>query len=174
MTKKMLIAMGVLAAAGAVAAQQPGPRPEPGRHGRGGPDPARLQQALGLTEAQTEQLKKAWDDQARAGIRRRADMQIARMDLHNLLGAATVDEKAVNAKVAQIGELQLAQLRAQVDGRLALRKILTAEQLKKSQQLRPQAWAGGGQWGRAERTRGRFGAPGAPGVPQPPPPPDEE
>jgi Spy/CpxP family protein refolding chaperone len=170
MRKQILIAMGVLAAAGAVAAQQPGP----GGRGRGGPDPVRLQQALGLTEAQTEQLKKTWDEHARAGIRRRADMQIARMDLQSLLSAATVDEKAVTAKVAQIGELQLAQLRAQVDGRLAMRKILTPEQLKKFQQLKPQAGMGRGPRGRAERTRGRFGAPGAPGVPQPPPPPDEE
>jgi Spy/CpxP family protein refolding chaperone len=173
MTKRILVAMGVLAVAGAVAAQQPGPKPGLGSHGRGGPDPARLQQALGLTDAQTEQLKKAWDEHARAGIRRRADMQIARMDLHNLLSAATVDEKAVTAKVGQIGELQLAQLRSEVDGRLALRKILTPEQLKKFQQMRPQAGMGRGERGRAARARGGFGAAGVPGVP-PPPPPDED
>jgi Spy/CpxP family protein refolding chaperone len=174
MRKKILIAMGFVAVAGAVAAQQAAPRPSRLGHAGGGPDPARLQQALGLTDAQMDQLKKTWDDQARLGIRRRADMQIARMDLNALLTAPTVDEKAVTAKVAQIGELQLAQLRAEVDGRLALKKVLTPEQQKKLQQLRPRGEARMGQRARGARLRGQGRAPAVPGVPAPPAPPDED
>jgi Spy/CpxP family protein refolding chaperone len=136
MNKKALAVVGVVALAGgaALVAAQAGPGPAAGRRGRA-VDPAQVKQELGLTDAQMSQLQKLRSDQHKLQIRRRADLQIARVELHELLSAATVDEKAVAAKTKELTDLQAAALKARVDGQLAVRKVLTAEQHQKLQQL---------------------------------------
>jgi Spy/CpxP family protein refolding chaperone len=132
MTKQLLVMVGALGliGGGVVLAA----RPDPERGGPG-PDVARIQKEVGLNDGQVDQLEKLWTDQRKQRIRQRADMAIARMDLRQLLGASTVDEKAVNAKVKELGDLHAASLRARVDSVLAMRKILTPEQREKMKTL---------------------------------------
>jgi Spy/CpxP family protein refolding chaperone len=131
-SKQVLAMVGALGLIGGGAVLAAWPEPEaPGR----GPDIARIQKDVGLNDAQADQLKKLWTDQRKQEIRQRADMAIARMDLHQLLDVQTVDEKAVNAKVKELSDLHAASLRAHVDSVLAMRKILTAEQREKMKAL---------------------------------------
>lgn len=161
---KRLILIAVAAAGlGTVALAQPPGRPG-GPGGPGGPGP-RLKEELGLSEAQETQIRKLHLDQRKAQIRRRADLEVARLELHDLLAADTVDEKAVQAKVQQIADLEAANLRARVDTQLAMRKVLTPEQQKKFKELhqrRPR-----GPRGEGPRMHGPMrGGPGGPGGPE--------
>ncbi len=131
MSRQLLLAVGVLAAGGAALAALPDPDPAPA-----GPNVVRIQKELGLSDTQASQLKKLWSDQRKANIRRRADMAIARMEVEELLEAPTVDEKALNLKVKELSDMQGGALRSRVDAHLALRKLVTPEQLEKLRALR--------------------------------------
>lgn len=141
MRKKIIALMGVLVGTSVMAvAFAQGPQgPPPGRgQGMGpgmGPGPGRIKAELGLTDEQETQLRKLHLDQRKAQIRRRADLQVARMDLQELLAAKTVDDKAVAAKMKEINDLAAAGLKAHVDGQLGMRKVLTPEQVEKMKQL---------------------------------------
>ncbi len=126
-----------------------------------GPDPARLQEQLGIDEGQAEQLRKIQKQQQKAHIRLRADMEIARMELDELLFADAVDETAVGVKVGEIAQLQTEVLTSRTDGRLAVRKILSAEQARKLEQLRQRRRGKRSPRGRGERGR-RPGGRGGP------------
>jgi Spy/CpxP family protein refolding chaperone len=156
MSKQLLLALGVLAAGGAALAALPDPDPA-----AAGPDLERIQQQIGLNDAQLGQLKKVWRDERKGNIKRRADMAIARMEMEELLDAPTVDEKALNAKVKELSDLQASALRARVDSRLALRKVVNPEQQQKLRRLmREQRWhRQDGQRPRGERGPGRGGPP---------------
>jgi Spy/CpxP family protein refolding chaperone len=95
-----------------------------------------MKQELGLSDQQLGQLQKLRLESRKSGIRRRADTQLARLNLREQLQAQSVDEKAVQARVKELSDLQAANLRARVDARLAMRKILTPEQQAKLRQLR--------------------------------------
>ncbi|HXB56053.1 MAG TPA: periplasmic heavy metal sensor [Vicinamibacteria bacterium] len=157
MKRHLLLAMGVLAAGGAALAALPDPDPA-----AAGPDMARMQQQAGLTDAQVTQLKKLWGDQRKLAIRRRADMAIARMEMEELLDVPSIDEKALNAKVKELSDLQAATLRSRVDAQLALRKVVTPDQHQKLRNLlREQRWRGReGPPQRGERRPGPGGAGG--------------
>ncbi len=139
MRKKALALMAVLMGTGVALAQGPGGPaggPQGPRPGRGaGLGPERVKQELGLTDEQEAQLRKLHSEQRKAQIHRRADLQVARMDLHELLGSKSVDEKAVAAKMREINDLTAAGLKAHVDAQLSLRKVLTPEQVDKMKQL---------------------------------------
>jgi len=115
----------------------------------------RLQQELGLTDAQVADLEKLRSEQQKRTIRARADRRIARLELEELLNVDAPDQKAIDAKLRQVADLEAGALRAWVDQQLAMRKVLTPAQFKKWQQMRP---------GRGERAMtGRFGRDGGPG-----------
>ena len=150
MKRKILMTIGILAATSMVVAAQ-----QRGRGGRSGPRPVdveKIRAELGIDAAQVESLQKIHSEQRKAGVRHRADTQIAHMDLEELLGADTVDEKAVNAKVQALAQLHEQMLQDRVDARVAVRKILTAEQ---AQQLRSLMRSSRGKRGdRGRRGRG--------------------
>jgi Spy/CpxP family protein refolding chaperone len=136
--RMILTGIATLAVAGATlvaSAQAAGLERGQGRHGDG-PNPAALKQALGLSDEQSAQLSKLWQDERKQAIRRHADMEIARVDLDEALNAQTIDEKVVAAKVQALTTLQATALKARVDQRLAVAKVLTPEQREKMKQLR--------------------------------------
>jgi Spy/CpxP family protein refolding chaperone len=143
---------------------------------RQGPDPARLQEQLGIDAEQAEQLQQIKRDQQKAHVRLRADMEIARMELEELLAADAVNEAAVAAKVDEVAKLQTAALQARIDGRLAVRKILSAEQARKLERLRHGRRASRAERRQDQRDRRRGGrrGPGGPLLPEgaPPQPPE--
>jgi Spy/CpxP family protein refolding chaperone len=98
-------------------------------------DPAEMKQELGLSDAQVTQIRKLHLDQRKAAIKRRADAQLARIELQELMQAPTVDEKAVALRVKEISDIQAANIKARVDTMLAMKKILTPEQQEKMKQL---------------------------------------
>jgi len=153
----------VLAQAGEtapVADAQPGVRgPMPGRrgdmrgegqrwqrHGRHHRMPSlaaialRHRAELGLNPQQVESLQKLQMDARRAGIQRRANVQLAALDLGGLLRSEPVDMAKVEAKVREIEKLR-------ADGRLAFIRAneqgkaqLTADQRDKLKALREARW----------------------------------
>lgn len=153
----------VLAQAGEtaqVADAQPGVRgPMPGRrgdmrgegqrwqrHGRHHRMPSlaaialRHRAELGLNPQQVESLQKLQMDARRAGIQRRANVQLAALDLGALLRSEPVDMAKVEAKVREIEKLR-------ADGRLAFIRAneqgkaqLTADQRDKLKALRQARW----------------------------------
>jgi Spy/CpxP family protein refolding chaperone len=96
----------------------------------------RLKEALALSDAQVASIEKLMSEQRKTAVRQRADQEIARMELEELMRADTLDEKAVDAKIRQVTELQAAALRSRVEQRVAMRKVLTPEQFQKWQQMR--------------------------------------
>jgi len=137
MKKQVLLALGVVVAAGLAlaAAQDPERGPGPARPRRA-MDPGVMKQELGLSDQQASQLQKLRLDARKTAIRRRADTQLARLGLQEQLHAPSVDEKALQARVKELSDLQAANLRARVDAQLALRRILTPDQQEKLKELR--------------------------------------
>jgi Spy/CpxP family protein refolding chaperone len=88
-----------------------------------------------LSADQAAQLEKIRGEARKQAIRQRADLAVARLELEELMKATTVDEKAVAAKVKAISDLEAAGLKARVDERLAMRRILSPEQQEKMRQL---------------------------------------
>jgi Spy/CpxP family protein refolding chaperone len=157
---RMWTLAGVLAVAGtvALAAAQEGPR-RPAR-----PDRASLEKELGLTADQAAQLRKLRAEGRKQAIRNRADLAIARLELQELMDAATVDEKAVSAKVKAIADLQAAALQQRTSQHLAMRRLLSPEQQVKMRQLAPRR----GRWARPARAGRRAPGPAVPGGGGPP------
>ena len=114
------------------------------REGRGAGRIEFLRDELRLSEEQVDQLRRLQADERKAQIRRRAELEVARLELRELLTAPALDEAAVAAKVGQLNGLQAALLQARVDARVAFRKTLSAEQVERLKGLR-------------DRHPGRFG-----------------
>lgn len=132
MSKKSLLVMGLAALCGAGlvwAAEPQAPGPRASRE-------ERLKQELGLTDVQIEQLQQLRLEERKTSIRRRADRELLRIDLMELLKADAVDEKAVRAKAKQIADLEAQGILARAEQGLALRKIVSAEQAEKLMRAR--------------------------------------
>src|SRR5262249_18258678 len=87
--------------------------------------------ALDLTEAQKTRLRDLHEAAARKSVQRRADLQLARMDLHQLMRAESPSASAVNAQIDKLARLQSAGMKARFDTFMQARAVLTPEQLKK-------------------------------------------
>lgn len=90
---------------------------------------ARLAQ-LELTEAQRTKLRDLHESHARKAVQRRADLQLAQMDLRKLLRADRPEQGAINAQVDKITRLRAEGLKSAIDTRLQARAVLTPEQWK--------------------------------------------
>lgn len=91
---------------------------------------ARLAQ-LDLSDTQRQKLRDIREAQVRRGIQRRADMQLARMDLHRLLRAEPPNPSAVNAQIDRMARMHADAMKARFEARMQARAVLTPEQLKK-------------------------------------------
>jgi len=103
----------------------------------------RHQAELGLNPQQVESLRKLQTDTMRAAIQRRADLQIAGLDLMTLRRADPVDMAKVEAKIRDMEKMRadgkIARLRADEQGKAQL----TADQhakLKGLMMARMQQW----------------------------------
>jgi len=159
MRRTTLAALAAVATFGAtLAAAQPAPVRRVGRV-----DPSVLQSEIGLSDEQASEIRRVLTQERKAAIRRHAELRIARMELGELLNAATLDEAAIVARVKALAELQAASVKARTESRLAVRRLVSAEQYQKLQQLKRRAV-------RARRVRpvrrpaGPEGSPSGPGV----------
>src|SRR5271165_3121971 len=106
-----------------------------GRHGMGeGPrgfglarvlnDPE-VRQQIGVSADQAAKIRQQESDFRKAQIRNRAELEIKRMDLHDLLSAEKPDRSAIDAKLQEISAAQLTVEKAEVGHHLDMRDALT-------------------------------------------------
>lgn len=110
-------------------------------HGRGmgmGPGAGmhRAFAALDLTEAQREKMADLHERQQRKAIQARADLQLARMDLHKLMRADAPSASAINAQIDRVSKLQADQHKSRAATFLEARGLLTPEQQKQLKAMR--------------------------------------
>lgn len=114
---------------------------------------ADLRQQLGITDAQAGKIRQLSSAFQVSQIRSRADIQVDRLQLRDLLTAQSPNRTAIDQKLNQVSAAQLALRKQQVHYMLDLRDVLTAEQRQKLQQMRQD---------RARRGRRVQGLPPAP------------
>jgi Spy/CpxP family protein refolding chaperone len=115
-------------------------------------DPAIRQQA-GITDDQFAKIRQQESDFRKAQIRDRADLQVKRIDLRDLISADKPDRAAIDSKLQDISTSQLALEKAAVDFRLDMRDAITPPQREKLLQAMKDRW---------QARRGGAGRPGGP------------
>lgn len=161
-----LIAAPLVAQAPDNQAQDPQEEPMfgPG-HGHG----QRMMDDLNLTTEQKDKLHDAMVAHQKEMIPLRADLKVAKIELREMI-RGTESKSAIDAKVDAIGKLRTQIEKKRIDNQLAMRSILTPEQLKKWD-ARPGAFGRGpgkmghGRQGMKEHGRQGTMGPGAPCAP---------
>ncbi len=87
--------------------------------------------ALGLEEKQRGEVEKIRDSVMKEMIKKRADAQVAEIDLKELLDQDAVDMKRVEAKLKQIETVKTEMRLSLIKAREEVKSILTPEQRKK-------------------------------------------
>lgn len=127
-----------------------GPGHGPHAHNRGGPGHRGMMMrrnammrfaALDLTDAQKAKLRDIHEAAARKSVQRRADMELARMDLRKLMRADSPTASSVNAQIDKITRLQADGMKAHFDTFMQARAVLTPDQLKKLHSGPGEMWA---------------------------------
>jgi len=133
-------------------------------------DPA-VRARLGITADQDAKMRQQESDFRKAEIRDRADLQIKRIDLNDLLAADNPNRAAIDAKLQEVGAAQVALERSAIDFRLNMRDALTPAQRERLRQMMAtptqqngNVRAGGPQGGGRGGQRGARGGGTGPGV----------
>ncbi len=124
-----------------------------------------------MSDEQVAKLHSIGTDAEKASIQNRADMQLRRIELRELMRADNPDQSAIMAKMDQINALQGKMEKARVQTMLSARGVLTADQLKKLKTMRENHGGPGGPGGGRMMHGGphRPGGPGGPGGAAPKP-----
>jgi len=91
---------------------------------------------LGLSDEQISKIQEQIFERKKNAIDQRSKVQIAELELRKLMKAKTADETKIKNKIKEIGALKTELRLNRVEGRLAVRKELTAEQFERLQSLR--------------------------------------
>jgi len=121
--------------------------------------------------AQAAKNRQQESDFRKTEIRNRADLQIKRLDLNDLLSADKPDRSGIDSKLQEIGAAQIALEKSAIDYRLNMREALTPVQRQKLEQMmaqRRQPMAAGPAPG-VNVAPGGFGVGAAPRPPRDPP-----
>lgn len=102
-----------------------------GRHGRGN-WVKRMTEKLELTDEQVKKIKSVLTDARKKRIGLRADARVAGIELRELVSQEAADKAKINAKVDDVTKIRGDLLRARTDAVLAVRDVLTAEQIAKA------------------------------------------
>jgi len=115
---------------------------------------------LNLSADQAQRLRGLRTDFEKEAIRRGADIQVAEVDLRELLVAEAPDLARAEAQVKKVaalqGELRFARIKTLAEGRA----VLSKDQWQKFEALAPQPGPMGPGRGRGPRQRGGMGQPG--------------
>jgi Spy/CpxP family protein refolding chaperone len=138
---KPMVFVLALVLAGGTALAQPSDRPMMGRGGQGmmGGQTARMQK-LNLTDEQQAQIQKLRVDFQRKAIQNEAKIRLARLDLAQMMRADKPDRSAIEKTIREIASVQTDTKLARVDEMLAIRGLLTPEQLKTLKKNRMNGW----------------------------------
>ena len=125
-----------------------------GRRGRGGPAQhfQRMKERLELSDEQVKKIKDVFTEARKKRITLRADARVAGIELRQMVSSESVDKAAVGAKVDAISKMRGDLLRARTDAVLAVREIMTPEQIAKAEGMLKRMLHGqGGRKGRGRR-----------------------
>jgi len=87
---------------------------------------------LELSEDQIDQLKKIKHDQQKWNIRKKADIDVAHVELEELSGSQSVNFEKIKSKISQIADMEKEMRLAHLAAIEKAHKVLTAEQLEKA------------------------------------------
>jgi Spy/CpxP family protein refolding chaperone len=128
-------------------------------------DPA-VRQQLGITAEQAATIRQQESDFRKTEIRGRADLEVKRIDLKDLLEADKPDRAAIDSKLGEISVAQLALQKSAIGFRLTMRDAISPAQREKLRQWMSDRRRGGGppraNPAGAARRGGRGSAPAAP------------
>jgi Spy/CpxP family protein refolding chaperone len=99
-----------------------------------------IQQKVGISAAQVAKIKEQESAFRKTEIRERADLDVKRVELHDLLSADTPDRKAIDSKLQEVSASQLAMAKSRVDFRLDMKEALTPDQREKLRQALRDRW----------------------------------
>jgi len=102
-------------------------------------DPA-IRQQVGITDEQAATIRKQELDFRKTEIRGRADVEVKRLELKDLLAADKPDRAAIDAKLQEISAAQLSLQKTTIDYRLTMRDAITPAQRDKLRQLMRDRW----------------------------------
>lgn len=102
----------------------------------------RLAEKLDLTGTQRDKLRDIGGDLERKEIRLRADLETAGLDLRDLMRSDSPSASAVDSKIETLARLRGDMMKAGARAVLDARKVLTSDQRKKLEDLRPGPWEG--------------------------------
>ena len=112
-----------------------------GGHGRHGhrTDPfthvLRFGHRMGLTEAQRTEIKNKQFEYKKGQIQRHADHKIIHLEMDRMVHSGELDESGLRALADKMSGLKSKSIHAMMEAKIALLRILTAEQRKKVSQL---------------------------------------
>ncbi len=134
---------------------------------------------LGLTDDQRAQIRQIFLDTRKKNIDVEAKQKLAHLELQELMTADTPDQKKIDAKVDELSQIRTTLMHNRINALLAVQKVLTPDQRKKAQELRPfELFRGGfGHFdgdGPGMMQHGNFGRRFGMIMPPEPPEPDEE
>lgn len=128
----------------------------------GGPRGGGMMEELGLTDQQRQQMRALHSEHRKAAIRSRADLELKRLELNELLEADEPNQPALDNTIRELNDLRAASFKRRIDQRLAFRRLLTPEQRTKLRSVREhrggsfrhhmrQRWMDGSGSGRGQR-----------------------
>jgi len=107
-----------------------------------------IREKLGVTAEQAAKIRQQESAFRKTQIRDRADLQVKRIDLRDLLSADKPDHAAIDSKLQEISAYQLALAKSTIDYRLTMRDAITPAQREKLRQLMRDRWGRDGDRGR--------------------------
>ncbi len=114
-----------------------------------------IREKLGITAEQIGAIRKQESDFRKAEIRDRADLEVKRVDLKDLMEADKPDRAAIDSKLQEISNARLALEKSAIHYRLAMREAITPEQRQKLHELMSERWRHEGGPGRPGGPRGQ-------------------
>ena len=106
------------------------------------PGRGQVWQDLNLSDEQKKKIEAITDRQRRDGIKARADLELAGLDLRKLMRADAPDRSAINSQIDKVTSMRGTLRKAQVAAMLDMRAVLTPDQLKKWNDARPMGRGG--------------------------------
>ena len=101
---------------------------------------ARFADELGLSDDQMEKLKTLRFETAKKTVAERSEVQIAGIELHELMQKDDFDESAIKKQIEKIGRLKTNMMLTRVDKKLAVKNVLTDEQENMLKELRRESF----------------------------------
>jgi Spy/CpxP family protein refolding chaperone len=120
-----------------------------------------IRKQAGITDDQVAKIRQQESEFRKTEIRNRADLEVKRLDLKDLLESDKPDRAAIDSKLQEISASQMALEKSAIDHRLDMRDAITPAQRDKIRQVMKDRWQRGGPDGRGPGGAGRRGPRGA-------------